>query len=508
MGQDVVAETAAVGQPAPGFRVSLAGRTFDLADLAMAVFVLGWLTYIMASTRDAKLIASDDAFISFQYARNLARGYGLVFNPGERVWGFTSPLQTLVLGILTACGLETVRTAFFTAFLWVALGSVLLYRLSLQFLPRTAALLVAVFFLLDRTQHGSYTLESTLLIASQLTFLLAATTNKGALANVFGALSCLARPDSLLLVAPILLMGRETRRLRNLAWFVGIGLLWEGFALLYYRELVPNSYHAKIGLTRFGPFLKDALKTITGLTFSEQLGWGREPSAIQRGIVFVLSLLPLINKEIRRHRAVLYALVVYPFVLVAAYSTIGSFQGHHWEFHSAQFFLRVSATVGLLCLGMEVAAKVRLPVAVRRGVAIAVFAFVLVNGVFQTQALARTLSTENTDYRGGARYATYRRIADWANQNIPRGSTIAVSEVGTFAYYSDMHVVDVSGIVTRGYRADERMNYSSFMLRFAPSYAIVYGNLASARLSSTLRYDRLAYFPKQGFEDFTLLAKR
>jgi hypothetical protein len=141
-------------------------------------------------------------------------------------------------------------------------------------------------------------------------------------------------------------------------------------------------------------------------------------------------------------------------------------------------------------------------------VAIAVFAFVLVNGVFQTQALARTLSTENTDYWGGARYATYRRIADWANQNIPRGSTIAVSEVGTFAYYSDMHVVDVSGVVTRGYRADERMNYSSFMLRFAPSYAIVYGNLASARLSPTLRYDRLAYFPKQGFEDFTLLGKR
>jgi Gpi18-like mannosyltransferase len=121
-----------------------------------------------------------------------------------------------------------------------------------------------------------------------LTFLLAATTNKGALANVFGALSCLARPDSLLLVAPILLMGRETRRLRNLAWFVGIGLLWESFALLYYRELVPNSYHAKIGLTRFGPFLKDALKTITGLTFSEQLGWAREPSAIQRGIVSCL----------------------------------------------------------------------------------------------------------------------------------------------------------------------------------------------------------------------------
>ena len=71
------------GQPAPGLRVSLAGRTFYLTDLALVAFALGWLTFIMLSTRSAQLIASDDAFISFPYARNLARGYGLVFNPGE-----------------------------------------------------------------------------------------------------------------------------------------------------------------------------------------------------------------------------------------------------------------------------------------------------------------------------------------------------------------------------------------------------------------------------------------
>ena len=39
----------------------------------------------------------DDAFISFRYARNLARGLGLVFNAGERVEGFTNFLWTLLL---------------------------------------------------------------------------------------------------------------------------------------------------------------------------------------------------------------------------------------------------------------------------------------------------------------------------------------------------------------------------------------------------------------------------
>ena len=71
-----------------------------------------------------------------------------------------------------------------------------------------------------------------------------------------------------------------------------------------------------------------------------------------------------------------------------------------------------------------------------------------------------------------------------------------------------MLVIDVSGIVTRGYSPGERMNHARFMLRFAPSYAIVYGDQKTASLTPTLRYHCLAYFPKQGFEDFSLLAQR
>jgi hypothetical protein len=39
----------------------------------------------------------DDAYITYVYAQNLARGNGPVFNVGERVWGFTSPAHVLVL---------------------------------------------------------------------------------------------------------------------------------------------------------------------------------------------------------------------------------------------------------------------------------------------------------------------------------------------------------------------------------------------------------------------------
>ncbi|HKH46003.1 MAG TPA: hypothetical protein VKM72_15185 [Thermoanaerobaculia bacterium] len=40
---------------------------------------------------------SDDAFISYRYALNLIAGHGLVFNPGERVEGYTNLLYVLLL---------------------------------------------------------------------------------------------------------------------------------------------------------------------------------------------------------------------------------------------------------------------------------------------------------------------------------------------------------------------------------------------------------------------------
>lgn len=40
-------------------------------------------------------VASEDAYITFRYARHLANGHGLVYNPGQPVFGFSSPAWTL-----------------------------------------------------------------------------------------------------------------------------------------------------------------------------------------------------------------------------------------------------------------------------------------------------------------------------------------------------------------------------------------------------------------------------
>ncbi len=53
----------------------------------------------------------EDAFISFRYAANLLDGHGLVFNPGERVEGYTNFLWTVMIAGAMALGAEPAAAA-------------------------------------------------------------------------------------------------------------------------------------------------------------------------------------------------------------------------------------------------------------------------------------------------------------------------------------------------------------------------------------------------------------
>ena len=80
------------------------------------VFLGAHLFYFASAT-------SDDAFISLRYAVNLVAGDGLVFNPGERVEGFSNFLWVMLVAAGVALGGEAVVIA--KAFGLVSLGALL-----------------------------------------------------------------------------------------------------------------------------------------------------------------------------------------------------------------------------------------------------------------------------------------------------------------------------------------------------------------------------------------------
>src|SRR5205814_2662804 len=61
----------------------------DLPWPALVVPGLAAAALVIATTLGR--FGIDDAFINFRYAENLASGLGPVFNPGERIEGYTTP---------------------------------------------------------------------------------------------------------------------------------------------------------------------------------------------------------------------------------------------------------------------------------------------------------------------------------------------------------------------------------------------------------------------------------
>src|SRR4051794_10095595 len=49
---------------------------------------------------------SDDAYVTYRYARNLAEGNGFVFNTSERVQSTTTPLLTIMLALGALVGFD------------------------------------------------------------------------------------------------------------------------------------------------------------------------------------------------------------------------------------------------------------------------------------------------------------------------------------------------------------------------------------------------------------------
>src|SRR5713101_3407040 len=77
-------------------RTGYSPRFMELA-LVGAVVIAARL-WCLAFTR----VTYEDALISLRYAHNLAAGLGLVYNPGEHVFGASTPLHVLLLAGLSA----------------------------------------------------------------------------------------------------------------------------------------------------------------------------------------------------------------------------------------------------------------------------------------------------------------------------------------------------------------------------------------------------------------------
>ena len=100
-------------------------------------------------------VASEDAYITYRYARSLATGHGLVFNPNERVMGFSSPLWT----VWNALGYLVTRDPVVWSRAWSILADavtlIAMGRLISRHASRVSAFCFTFFFACGRTSPPS-----------------------------------------------------------------------------------------------------------------------------------------------------------------------------------------------------------------------------------------------------------------------------------------------------------------------------------------------------------------
>lgn len=238
----------------------------------------------------------DDAFITFRHAANCLAGHGPVFNPGERVQGFTHPLWFLVLLagglVLDLYPLAVILGLISTAAVMLVVAWFFRKRRHAALcLLAVAGILLSSRTFIEYQTSGLETCLTHLLVAWVWAWLLARASNDhdsrapvvsdshsrsplgeggpeeapeydrtGISPSPAGivllcSLLMLTRPDFFVPCVPLLILavrllwrhGDRPERLLSLLAVLPL-LAWYGFATVYYGTPLPNTAYAKTGI--------------------------------------------------------------------------------------------------------------------------------------------------------------------------------------------------------------------------------------------------------------------
>jgi hypothetical protein len=428
----------------------------------------------------------DDAWIHFQFARNLARGDGLSFNPGQPTSGSTAPLWTLLLaavyglgGRFPAAG-QALSGASYLAMLvstyvlgkrvtssrwmaWLA-GMVVaangrmvwagLSALEICMFAALSALAIAA-YVEDRVQHR-YRLRT---------------------ATLFG-LAALCRPEGYLLfvlsiVDHIWAMNRATNRVSRFAAYVlrffrrlpylpvlvfcGLVLPYLLFSWYTSGHLLPNTYHAKASVS----LLPDR-------AFRDFMSVGAVYLILDNPLLLPFFLFGLI---LLLRRAPL--LSWWTMALPLAYAFIGASLYQHGRYLMPLIPINgVIAMWGLLEArrligrrlslgrhGAQGATRNRdgpdagyarlwampakyLPAPETLGIAL-LFVLCIAGTAWRLPTTARQYA-QNVDNINRMHVA----LGYWAAENTSPGTVLALNDIGAITYISERPVVDLAGLVT------------------------------------------------------------
>lgn len=414
----------------PTRRTPPAPRELPLAAIAWAP--LAGLAALVIHVLRVRPWMLDDAYIFFRYADNWASGHGPVFNPGERVEGYTSFLWLALLTVGRAFGADPVRSAHVLG--WIgALASMVLVTCATRFvtgLPRHAGPLAALFlgtagWFTAWTESGmEVMLASPLLTACVLLYARGA--RRWLLGLLFGAFA-LVRPEGLFVFAAACAHAafewRAQRRASGstarppfalLAGFAAVVLPHLVWRIATYGDWLPNTFYAKSGLT--------AASLLRGATYAGK---------------FALAAAPLVAGALALRASIAGRFGRFVPLLLAVWAGIVVLEGGD-AMPACRFFAPVAP---ILCLATAAVLTRRLGVRGALGAAVAIATWNL-GASRWVHDIDPRLRHDRVALAGVA-------IGEWMRQHFDPEDVIATNTAGSLPYASRLRAIDMLGLNDR-----------------------------------------------------------
>jgi tetratricopeptide (TPR) repeat protein len=388
----------------------------------------------------------DDSFITFRYVENLIQGNGLVFNPGERVEGYTTFLWTILLAVPAFLRIDLIAASHV---LGVAAGLASLYimyrlrhTISRSDAPWGSALIAAGLTaanssLVYWTSSGMETpLFMFLLVLSVWLYLTELQgTGPFTLAPLAFVLLSLTRPEGMLFFGLTLLhftwrlvrapdRAAGIRRGARLALVYAVPiLLFTGWRLAYYGYLFPNTYYAKAGFSQ--AYLQAGTEYF--LFFAR--------TYLFQGLLLLIPVALLLWR--RRTPQILYLLLLLLGYTLYVVSVGGD------VLHAFRFFVPVLPLIYLVVQEalVEIVGLIRtagpLVRALPIGIAILLgyMSFTNAYGYVREKWMLELGLVEKMTQTG-----------EWLKGHASPGKAVAASTIGAVAYYSGVPLIDMLGL--------------------------------------------------------------
>ncbi len=231
-------------------------RRFGLSTNAVGLWIAVFL--LLSAAVSYFDYAADDAFISFRYARNLAEGEGLVWNPEERLEAYSNFLWIVLLAAAYKAGLPIVLSA---KVLSIASGVGLLflvYYLGREIAGSHAPLWLAPFLLAFNRDFvfwmpsGMETVFYSFLLAAAAYRYLCESAHRSGFpwSSILFLFVALCRPEGIVFfLATVLFDLTYWRRMRWQAFLLFLipFVAYHVWRVVYFGDFLPCPYYAKIG---------------------------------------------------------------------------------------------------------------------------------------------------------------------------------------------------------------------------------------------------------------------